>query len=68
LATSIDSQFSAILSDINLLTLSLEAEMTTNPSALDNLYTKMQNLVVSIKTDMASSFGVLITYQDNDGD
>jgi len=39
-----------------------------NPQSLDNLYVKMQNLVVSIKTDMSSAFGVLITYQDNDGD
>jgi len=68
LATSIDSQFSSIINDINYLSLTLEQEIATNPSALDNLYTKMQNLVVSIKTDMASSFGVLITYQDNDGD
>lgn len=68
LATSIDTQFSSIISDINLFNLSLEEEMTTNAIALDNLYTKMQNLVVSIKTDMSSSFGVLITYQDNDGD
>lgn len=68
LATSINTQFSAIINDINLLTLSMEEEMTTNPAALNNLYTKMQNLVISIKTDMASSFGVLITYIDNDGD
>ena len=68
LSTSINTQFSAILNDINQLTLSLEEEMNTNPHLLDNLYTKMQNLVVSIKTDMPSSFGVLITYQDNDGD
>jgi uncharacterized protein len=68
LAHSIDSQFSSITMALNALTLSLEQEMTSHPQALDQLYTKMQNLVISIKTDMASSFGVLITYQDNDGD
>lgn len=68
LANSINTQFTAILNDIDLLTLTLEEEMSSNPQALDALYTKMQNMVVSIKTDMASSFGVLITYQDNDGD
>lgn len=68
LASSINSQFAAILNDIDQITLSLEEEMIANPAALDALYTKMQNLVVSIKTDMSSSFGVLITYQDNDGD
>lgn len=68
LATSINAQFNAILNDIDLITVSFEEEMINNPAVLDALYTKMQNLVVSIKTDMSSSFGVLITYQDNDGD
>ncbi len=68
IATSIDTQFSSIINDINLLTLTFEEEMNSNPQALNDLYTKMQNLVVVIKTDMASAFGVLITYQDNDGD
>jgi len=68
LANSIDAQFTAIVSDINALNLTLEQEMSLNPQSLDNLYVKMQNLVVSIKTDMSSAFGVLITYQDNDGD
>lgn len=68
LTNTINSKFSAILTSIEQLNLSLEDEMSTNPQALDDLYTLMQSLVVSIKTDMASSFGVLITYQDNDGD
>lgn len=68
LANSINAQFTAILSDINLLTSTFEEEMNTNPQALDALYAKLQNMVVSIKTDMSSAFGVLITYQDNDGD
>jgi len=68
LSNSINTQFTAILNDIEQLNLTLEEEMASNPQLLDNLYTKMQNLVVSLKTDMSSSFGILITYQDNDGD
>jgi uncharacterized protein len=68
LSASINTQFSAILADINNINNSMEEEITLNPQSLDALYTKMQNLVVSLKTDMASAFGVLITYQDNDGD
>lgn len=68
LTNTINSKFSSILTSIEQLNLSLEEEMSANPQALDDLYTLMQSVVVSIKTDMASSFGVLITYQDNDGD
>ena len=46
----------------------LEQEMSTNTVELDNLYMLYQGQVISIKTDMSSAFGVLITYQDNDGD
>jgi hypothetical protein len=28
----------------------------------------MQGLIILFKTDMASSMGVIITYQDSDGD
>lgn len=35
---------------------------------LDELYVNLQAMVVHLKTDMTSAFGVLITYQDNDGD
>jgi uncharacterized protein len=68
LSASINTQFSDILTHINTINNSMEEELIQNPQSLDVLYTKMQNLVVSLKTDMASAFGVLITYQDNDGD
>lgn len=68
LVNTINDRFLQIDSQINALTGSLESNISTNPVALDQLYTTMQGLVVSIKTDMSSNFGVLITYQDNDGD
>jgi len=40
----------------------------TNPSVVDAAYVELQKQVVLFKTDMPSSLGVLITYQDNDGD
>ena len=42
--------------------------MASNQSELDELYNLIQQQVVNLKTDMTSAFGVLITYQDNDGD
>ena len=68
LVNSINTTFSSIISDIDLMNGTFEEVLTNNPSSLDALYTKIHNLTVSLKTDMASSFGVLITYQDNDGD
>jgi hypothetical protein len=39
-----------------------------NKDALLNSYEELQKLVPFIKVDMTSGLGVLITYQDNDGD
>lgn len=46
-------------------------KMVQNPtgkSEIDALYKNMQEMVVLIKTDMTSAMGILISYQDNDGD
>ena len=46
-------------------------EMVLDPSGkekIDALYKNMQEMVVLIKTDMTSAMGILISYQDNDGD
>ena len=40
----------------------------TNQETCIYVYTELQALVVLFKVDMMSSLGVLITYQDNDGD
>ena len=40
----------------------------TNQETCISVYTELQALVVLFKVDMMSSLGVLITYQDNDGD
>jgi predicted lipoprotein len=68
LAASISTRFSEIRSKIDSFNGTLEQEMSTNTVELDNLYMLYQGQVISIKTDMSSAFGVLITYQDNDGD
>ena len=40
----------------------------TDQETCISVYTELQALVVLFKVDMMSSLGVLITYQDNDGD
>jgi len=68
LSKTINSTLSSIVSDINGFSTDFETLLSTNENSLNDLYTQIQNLTVSIKTDMTSVMGVLITYQDNDGD
>jgi len=65
---TIDTGFTAIMNKTNSFSNTFEQEMAVNVPELDELYSLLQGHVVHIKTDMTSSFGVLITYQDNDGD
>jgi predicted lipoprotein len=46
----------------------LSQTILTNSSIVDDAYTELQKQLVLFKTDMPSALGVLITYQDNDGD
>ncbi len=68
LHATINANFDEILAKIDAFSGTLEQEMAANPQGLDELYNLLQGQVISLKTDMTSSFGVLITYQDNDGD
>jgi len=68
LNNSINANFDGILAKINTFTGTLETEIQSNWSELNDLYTLLHGQVVYLKTDMTSAFGVLITYQDNDGD
>lgn len=68
LADAINTRFNQIISKIDSFQGSLEEEMAMNANELDNLYTLLHGQVINLKTDMTSAFGVLITYQDNDGD
>lgn len=68
LANSINAKYNQIFAAKNAVSGTLEHNMESNIGGLDNLYLKMAELVIMTKTDMPSAFGVLITYQDNDGD
>ena len=68
LSTVIDNQFSEITTGLNSLNDPLSNEVITNKADVQAVYQKLQQLVPYIKADMTSALGVLITYQDNDGD
>ncbi len=64
----IDENFTNIINKVDGFSASFEVAMEDNVTACNELYLMLQQQTVSIKTDMTSAFGVLITYQDNDGD
>lgn len=68
LNNTINANFGGVLAKIDTFSGTLEENLTSNWSDVNDLYTLLQGQVVYLKTDMTSAFGVLITYQDNDGD
>lgn len=68
LSEAIDQQFSSIVTDLANLPDPLSETLMKDKATVDTVHTKMQNMIVLIKREMTSAFGVKITYQDNDGD
>ena len=68
LSTSINNQLEAIINKIDALNDPLSNEILANKPSVEEAYTELQKLVPYLKVDMTSALGVLITYQDNDGD
>ncbi|TNE53000.1 MAG: hypothetical protein EP338_13215 [Bacteroidetes bacterium] len=68
LSQQIVQAFDEMILEVENLGGDLEIIMTQEPEKLESLYAKMQAQVVRLKTDMSAAFGILITYQDNDGD
>jgi predicted lipoprotein len=68
LSTLIENQINTIISNLNGLNDPLSNEVLVNSQEVSGVYQSMQMLVPSIKVEMTSALGVLITYQDSDGD
>jgi len=69
LSSAINSQIESILLKIESINSeSLSIAVLNEPDACKALYQSMQQLVPMLKVDLTSALGVLITYQDNDGD
>ncbi len=68
LSTVINNQFLTILEELNNINGPLSEEIINNKSHITQTYQELQQLVPYMKVDMTSALGVLITYQDNDGD
>ncbi len=65
---SITKQFGNARTSLMAVSSPLSEQIKTNPSLVNNAYKELVKLLVLLKTDMPSGLGVIITYQDGDGD
>ncbi|UII31769.1 imelysin family protein [Fulvivirga ulvae] len=68
LSDAIKQQFESAMKEVSEIPSPYQETVEVNPTPADEAYTELQKLVVLLKADMPSALGVLITYQDNDGD
>lgn len=68
LNASIQSQLTTIAVKLNALTDPFPNQIQSNPQVVQDTYNEIQKLIVLWKVDLPSRMGVLITFQDNDGD
>ncbi len=68
LDVAIDEQFRSAIATLAEVPNPFSASVVNEVSKVDAAYLEIQRNVVLLKTDMPSAMGVLITYQDNDGD
>jgi uncharacterized protein len=68
LTAAIDNQFSVARLKLQAVPSPLSSQVTGNAPVVDAAYVELVKLLVLLKTDMPSALGVVITYQDGDGD
>ena len=65
---AIQEQWQAATDAVQALPAPLATSVVDNQQACLDAYGELQQMVVLYKVDMMSCLGVLVTYQDNDGD
>ena len=65
---AIKAQFAACRNKLNAIPKPLKESLTSNKANIDEAVKELQRLIILFKADIPSATGVLITYQDNDGD
>ncbi|MGB0403718.1 MAG: imelysin family protein [Salibacteraceae bacterium] len=68
LDAEIKSQFAKTFEAYSKISTPLKDAVVNQSQQVSDVYKELQKLVVLFKADIPSSLGVLITYQDNDGD
>lgn len=64
----IKNQFALAKTKLAAIPGTLSQTVVSNAAIVDAAYAELQKLVVLLKVDVPSALGILITYQDNDGD
>ncbi len=68
LSIKINEQLNIAKQKVSSLPANLADAIRTNPIAVEEAYNEIQKAIIYMKTDMPSALGIMITYQDNDGD
>ena len=68
LNNAIKNQFTIAKSKLALVNEPLSNSVVNDEPTVDAAYVEMVKLLVLLKTDMPSALGIVITYQDGDGD
>lgn len=68
LSTSIQAELNEAIAAIEALSDPLSDNISNDNAAVLAAFAEMQQVVVLIKADLASTLGISITFQDNDGD
>lgn len=68
LSVRINEQLNIAKQKVSILPANLADAIRTNPTAVEEAYNEIQKAIIYMKTDMPSALGIMITYQDNDGD
>jgi predicted lipoprotein len=68
LNSAINKQFALAYTKLGNIQGAISEQVISNPTAVDAAYVELVKLLVLLKTDLPSSLGVVITYQDGDGD
>ena len=68
LSIVIDEKIDLISTNLNVLSPTINDAISNNNAAVQTVYQSMQQLVPLIKVEITSNLGVLISYQDSDGD
>ena len=68
LSSVIRNHINGLINQVDAVDRPLETWLIEESSAADQMYADLQQLVIYLKVDMTSSLGILISYQDTDGD
>ena len=68
LTEAIDAKVNSILAALQAIPAPISEAVITHQPTVEKAYEETRTSVVLFKTDMPSALGILITYQDNDGD